>query len=186
LYTATALRFGHDRGDETRYGTVAMLAYAPTPRLTFQGSAGATFEGVLRMADGEHAFKPGVLAAAGVSYRLLDGPPFVMLTSLLSGSAAATHLNSQASSTGYEAFDLRVGAVGGITLFDVLSPYVLARTFGGPVFWHYRGRARIGTDVYHYQLGGGLALRIAKRVEILVEGVPLGEQAITFGAQLAL
>jgi hypothetical protein len=188
VYTSTALRFGDGlRGDETRYATVATLAYAPSARLTFQASAGATFAGGLRMADGNHEFSPGPVAAVGVAYRLVEGRPFVMLTSLLSGSAARTRSKGQAAEdTGYEALDLRLGALAGTTLFDFLSPYAVARVFGGPVFWRYQGRARTGTDVYHYQLGAGLSLLIAQRVELFLEGVPLGERALSLGLAITL
>jgi hypothetical protein len=188
LYTSTALRFSNAvRGDETRYATVATAAYAPSARLTLQASAGATFGGALHMADGDHEFTPGPVAAAGVAYRLVEGRPFVLLTSLLSASAAHTRaVDASNHSTPYEAFDLRLGALAGTTLFDVLSPYALARVFGGPVFWHYQGRARTGTDVYHYQFGAGLALLLARRIELFVEGVPLGERALSLGVAIAL
>jgi hypothetical protein len=188
LYTATALRFSdHVRGDETRFATVATASYAPTARLSIQASAGATFAGRLRMADGDYDFTPGPVIAAGVGFRLIEGRPFLILTSLLSASAARTRSSDGASSsTGYEALDLRLGVLAGTTLFDVLSPYLLARVFGGPVFWRYQGRARTGTDVHHYQLGAGLALQLAKPVELFLEGVPLGERALSLGLSVAL
>lgn len=188
LYTATALRFSKSvRGDETRFATVATASYAPSARLGIQASAGATFAGRLHMADGDHDFTPGPVVAAGVGYRLIEGRPFLILTSLLSASAARTRPGAQpGNSTGYEALDLRLGVLAGTTLFDVLSPYLLARVFGGPVFWRYQGHAQTGTDVYHYQLGAGLALQLAKPVELFLEGVPLGEQALSLGLSVAL
>ena len=59
----------------------------------------------------------------------------------------------------------------GTTLWDAFSPYVLARIFGGPVFWRYAGQAVTGTDVYHYQFGAGFALSLARTVDVFVEGV---------------
>jgi hypothetical protein len=64
----------------------------------------------------------------------------------------------------------------------MLSPYVIARVFGGPVFWRYQDEAIVGGDVHHYQLGAGIALLIAERVNLYAEGVPLGEQALAAGA----
>jgi hypothetical protein len=60
----------------------------------------------------------------------------------------------------------------------------LARAFGGPVFWRYQGEAVTGTDTHHYQLGAGLALR-PKNLNAFVEGVPLGELALSLGGGLA-
>ena len=50
------------------------------------------------------------------------------------------------------------------------------------IFWHYRGDAVRGTDAYHFQLGAGVSYRIARRVDVFVEGIPLGERGISGGA----
>jgi hypothetical protein len=77
-----------------------------------------------------------------------------------------------------------VGAAVGATFFDALTPYAVVRAFGGPIFWHYQGSAHIGTDAYHVQLGAGLFWRIARKVDVFVEGVPLGERALLGGASV--
>lgn len=180
MLTATSLRFGDaGSGDQTRTGVVAAVAYAPTPRLRLQASLGAGLGGELRMPNGRHDIKVGPTAAVGVGYRLLSGAPFLALTAVLSASTARTHHEDR--STRYTAFDLRLGAAFGATFFDVLSPYALARVFGGPIFWRYENKAVTGTDAYHFQLGAGLAWRIAERVDLFVEGVPLGERVLTGG-----
>jgi hypothetical protein len=61
----------------------------------------------------------------------------------------------------------------------------LARVFGGPVFWRYQGEAVTGSDTHHYQLGAGLALRLSKNFNAFVEGVPLGERALSLGGGVA-
>jgi len=123
----------------------------------------------------------------GGSYRLLmnDGArPFVLLGGQLTFVTARTTEQGAAGaeSVRYAAFDFRVGPVVGWTFWNALSPYVLARVFGGPVFWSYQGQSEVGSDVHHYQLGAGLSLLIAKRVSLFAEGVPLGEQAVAGGA----
>jgi hypothetical protein len=85
----------------------------------------------------------------------------------------------------YSAFDLRLGAVVGTTFFDRLSPYALGRVFGGPVYWRYQGAAVTGTDTHHYQLGAGLALMLARRLDIFAEAVPLGERSLSAGASVS-
>ena len=181
MLTATSLRFGDaGRGDQTRSGAVVAAAYAPTPRLRLQASLGAGLGGELRMPNGTHDFKAGPTAAIGVGYRLLSGLPFLALTAVLSASTARTEHEDQAAR--YSAFDLRVGAAFGATFFDALRPYALARVFGGPIFWRYENKAVTGTDAYHFQLGAGLAWRIAERVDVYIEGVPLGERVLSGGA----
>jgi hypothetical protein len=43
-----------------------------------------------------------------------------------------------------------------------------------------------GTDRYHYQVGGGLVTALPGGFDMFVEGVPLGERAITLGVGKAL
>jgi hypothetical protein len=187
VYTSTALRFsGSRRAEETRSALLASVGYQPSRRLNLQAGAGVGLGGRLTLPDGAHDFAAGPSALVGASWRALDdGAPFLVLTSLLSFSAARTSL-AGAPSVAYEALDLRVGVMGGVTLWRALSPYATARAFGGPVFWRYQGAAVSGTDVHHYQVGAGLALSIAGRLGVFVEGIPLGERAVSAGATVAL
>jgi hypothetical protein len=186
VMTSTSLRFsGGLHADETRAAALARLAYSVSPRVTIHFGAGSAFGGHLALPDGIHDFDAGPTAQVGASWQVLTGRPFVILTSLLSLSAATTSLQNTQESIGYEAFDLRIGAVAGLTVFDIVSPYALARVFGGPVFWHYQGRAVTGTDVSHYQVGAGVAVAVARQMEIFAEGVPLGERALAAGLSIA-
>jgi hypothetical protein len=183
LYTSTALRLsGSPNADQTRYATLATLAYMPTSRLILQAGAGATLGGSLTLPDGKYEFSPGPTASLGADWRVFDNRrTFVLLTSALSFSAARTHLGDQGS-VGYEAFDLRLGGQLGLNIADIFQPYALVRAFGGPVYWHYLGNAVTGTDTHHYQVGAGAGLRVSKLLNLFVEGVPLGERALSIGA----
>jgi hypothetical protein len=184
LYTATALRFGDGlRGDETRGAVLASASYAPTAALSFQVSAGAAFGGTLSMPDGQYAFSPGPTGALGATYRLLKGQPFLTLSGVLSGTTAKTR-GDRGDRTRYTAFDLRLGAACGVTFWDAVSPYAVARVFGGPVFWRYQGESRTGTDASHVQLGVGLSALVKERVNLFIEAIPLGERAFSGGAAL--
>ncbi|HTA88144.1 MAG TPA: hypothetical protein VK745_01160 [Polyangiaceae bacterium] len=186
LYTNTTLRFSGDlHAAQTREAGLAALAYMPTPVLTFQVGAGATFGGSLTAPDGRHDFSPGPTAFLGASWRVFDDQEFLLLTSLLSFSAAETQLQGQPS-IGYEAFDLRLGAEFGTTLFGVLRPYVPVRVFGGPVYWKYQGESVTGTDTHHYQVGLGLGVAISRRIGLFAEGIPLGERALSLGVAATL
>jgi hypothetical protein len=193
LYTSTAIDFGGFRGDETRGSVIASLAYQPTRRLTFQLAAGSTVGGHLDTPTGIYDFSPGPTAAMGASYRLVQGTkPFVILTANLSFSDAETQLSAAdaASNPGvpdvrYDAFDLRGGVLVGTTLWRMLSPYAVVRAFGGPVYWQYQGANVTGTDAHHYQVGAGLTLVVVHRVDLFVEGIPLGERSLAAGAAVA-
>lgn len=185
VMTSTALRFaGTVHADETRTAALARLAYSLSPDVTLHFGAGSTLGGHLTLPDGIHEFSPGFAGQVGASWQVLAGGPFVILTSLLSFSASTTQLQGTQEQVGYEAFDLRLGGIVGVTLLDILSPYALARVFGGPVYWHYQGQAVTGTDVSHYQIGAGFAVALARRMEVFVEGVPLGERALAAGLSL--
>jgi hypothetical protein len=76
---------------------------------------------------------------------------------------------------------VRIGAVAGWPLLEAVTPYALARVFGGPVWWSYQGADLLGGDVHHYQLGAGVLFRVGP-VDLFAEGVPLGEQTFAGGA----
>ena len=195
LYTSTAINFGAFRSDETRGSIIASLAYQPTRRLTFQLAAGSTVGGHLDTAAGVYDFSPGPTVAIGASYRLVQGTrPFVILTANLSFSNAETQLSGADAAANpavpnpevrYDAFDLRGGVLVGTTLWRLLSPYAVVRAFGGPVYWQYQGANVTGTDAHHYQVGAGLTLVVVHRVDLFVEGIPLGERSLAAGAAFA-
>jgi hypothetical protein len=179
------LKFDDLHADQRRNAVAATLAYAPTARLSLQLSAGVAFAGELEAPNGTHEFNPGPSAAIGIVYTLISGSPFVAVSGVLSASHATTQLRGRGPSVNYDAFDLRVGVIAGVTLLDVLSPYLVARAFGGPVLWRYEGEAQTGTDAYHVQLGIGATVRPVETVAVFVEGVPLGEKALSGGASFA-
>jgi hypothetical protein len=184
--TSTALHLSNGlHADETRLASVAALTYAPTSRFSVEASAGAALGGKLTLPDGSHEFSPGPVFGLGASWRVVDGRPFVILTSLLSFTSSTTRTNDSGAPVGYEAFDLRLGGIVGTTLWNRFSPYGLVRAFGGPVYWRYEGAPVTGTDTHHYQVGAGFALGITRRFDLFVEGVPLGEQAVAAGLAMA-
>jgi hypothetical protein len=184
-FASTAIRFDDDsRFDQTRSSALATLDYAATRRWTFELGAGSLLFGHLERNGIRYKFSPGVLALLGASWRVLDADgarPFVLLQDQLAFVAASTKESGadDAAAIGYAALDERLGGLVGWTYQGVVSPYALARVFGGPVFWRYQGRSITGGDTHHYQLGAGVVLLIAQRFDISVEGVPLGERALS-------
>jgi hypothetical protein len=189
--TWTALRFsGETTFDTTRSLALASVAYQPTRSWTFELAAGPLIGGHLETAGTRFDFEPGLVTAAGASYLVLDAAgarPFVLTTAQLAFVTTSTQETGTAGAptARYDAFDLRLGGVVGWRLWNVVSPYALARVFGGPVFWTYQGQDVTGTDTHHYQLGAGLLVSIARRVDVFAEGVPLGERGVTAGAGVA-
>ena len=185
-YTDTVLRFDSSlRATETRAAALAVLAYLPTRSIALELGVGASFGGTLTLPAGRYEFLPGPSASLGVASRFLDAPSyFALLTAVASFSASRTE-HAGAERASYTAFDLRLGAEFGLNLVNVLHPYVLARAFGGPVYWTYAGKSVTGTDIHHYQVGAGLAVGLPARLSLFVEGVPLGERAISGGFGVA-
>jgi hypothetical protein len=186
LFTSTKLRFsGLPHAAQVRYASLATLAYLPTSKLMLQVGAGAAFGGSLTLPDGKHAFSPGPTAAIGLDYHAWDDRRFfLLLTSSLSFTTARTQLAAEPS-VAYTAFDLRVGVQAGVQLANIFRPYAVARAFGGPVYWRYQNEAVTGTDLYHYQVGAGLAVSLTNLLSLFAEGVPLGERALSLGAGFA-
>jgi len=189
-FNSTALRLGGTRFDNTRNVVFATLDWRMSPAWAFEIGAGSILGGTLATGPERYDFDPGLLAAAGVSWRALEADgarPFVAFTGQLAFVATTTRPSGvpDATSTGYEALDARIGAVAGWPLLGTITPYAIARAFGGPVFWHHGADAVSGGDVHHYQFGAGLFVRWG-RVDIFLEGVPLGEQSLSAGAGVLL
>jgi hypothetical protein len=130
---------------------------------------------------------PGWELTISYSRRLLDGRgklPFLIFGVSGGASGAWTELERVASppATPFYAFDIRASLIVGKTFWNTLSPYALVRGFGGPIVWKYDGNTEIGSDVYHFQVGAGLVTALSHGVDVFVEGVPLGERAVTLGA----
>jgi hypothetical protein len=186
LATRTVLRFDESlRAEQLRYAVLADLAYMPTRALAFDFAAGAALGGSLEVPNGTHEFSAGPALAAALTWRFVEAPRyFALFTSQLAFVTSRTRLGAEPS-TRYSAFDLRLGAQLGLNLAGFLHPFVLARAFGGPVFWRYEGTAVTGTDIHHYQVGAGCGFELAERIALVAEVVPLGEQALAAGASFA-
>jgi len=173
-----------------RNAAVATLERKLGEKWTFQMGVGGILGGSLRVGEARHDFGPGWSTSIAASYRLRDGRdawPFVILGASLAVAGATTREARQgAPAVPYYAGDLRLGAFVGKTFFNALSPYAVARVFGGPIFWHVEGEHRTGTDRYKYQLGLGLVaaapLGAGRALDVFAEIVPLGERSVTTGA----
>ncbi len=182
-FTSTGLRFeGHREFIEERHTSLVTLELRPTRGSALVAGLGAFLGGNLRTATARFDFDPGLVAMVGGGWRAIElvrNGPFLLLTGQLS------YAWSRNLGAAYNAFDLRAGAIVASTFWRVLTPYLLARAFGGPVFWSLGGDAITGTDTHHYQLGAGVTFLLKRRLDLFAEAVPLGEHGVVAGAGLA-
>jgi hypothetical protein len=183
----THVRFDNDVTFElSEQAATAFAGYSTPTGWSFRASFGALIDGSLDNADGTHDMGPGVVGALGVArqWTLGDGQWFVTGSAGLSVAAASTH--EMTDEPRFVAGDARIGAIAGRTLARIWNPYVLARGFGGPVWWTVAGMDATGTDTRHFQLGAGLSVATSIGLTIVVDISALGEQAASLGASWRL
>jgi hypothetical protein len=175
-----------------RHAVTASVDYRLSPTSTIGGGIGAGLGGLMTVGVRRFVVLPGWEFTFSYSRRLLDGrgkAPFLVFGISGGGSGASTREQVHAGygpvpsgTEGLYAFDVRAALTVGKTFWNTLSPYAAVRAFGGPVFWSYDGKSLLGTDQYHVQVGGGLVTALPRGFDVFVEGVPLGERAVTLGA----
>ncbi len=164
----SVLLFGSSRLASEQSAVSAALEFRISRRWSLQAAAGAIVFGSL----GEAKAEPGIVGSLAASWLALEqGPswPFIQL----SGSLSASTLRFDTAPT--SAVDARLGVVAGYTVLDRVTPYLVGRVFGGPVF--YRGST--GTDAFHFQLGVGAVTGVSKAFDLSAEIVPFGEQRVS-------
>jgi hypothetical protein len=174
-----------------RRALTASIAYRPTDRWSIELGGGASVSGSLTLESVRQRIEPGWMASGAASFQVLRGEgsaPFLLASLSFAGSGARTSPEPErldVSAESLYAIDARVGLTLGKTFWNVLSPYVAIRAFGGPVLWRFRGQDITGTDRYHVQAAVGLLALVARRVDVFAELAPLGERAVAIGAGAA-
>ncbi len=181
---------GGDDGDVTvdHFAVVASMDFFTGGNTTYQLATGSFVTGTLTAGGVEREMGPGWLLSGGATWRVLDGTegaqPYVILSLTFGATGTRTFADPPEVDAplrgSYLAFDARFGAAVGKTFAGVVSPYAAARAFGGPVLWTEGGETRTGTDRYHVQLAGGVALLLTP-FDVFVEGAPLGEVGVSGG-----
>ena len=181
-FTSTTILFGGDRrADLTRHAVFAGAELPLGKRLSSTIGAGAVVAGTLERNAERFELSPGQTGFASLGWRAIDqsreGPwPFLQITTTL--SATRTH----AGGASFTAFDLRLAAIAGRTIDNVVTPYFVARAFGGPIYWRIGNDDVTGTDLYKYQLGSGISLSLPSHVlDVFVEGILFGESGLAAG-----
>ncbi|NVB81970.1 MAG: hypothetical protein HOV81_26550 [Kofleriaceae bacterium] len=185
----THVRFDNDVTFELTERAATAFAGYSTPRgWSFRATFGALVDGSLSRDATPHDISPGLVGGVGVSrqWMLGDGRWFITGSAGLSVAAASTHLAGAANDPRFVAGDIRAGAIAGRTLAKIWNPYVLARGFGGPVWWTVDDMATTGTDTRHFQLGAGLSVAMSFGLTLTADVSALGEQAASLGASWRL
>lgn len=186
----THVRFDNDQTFElTEQAATAFAGYATASGWSFRGTLGALIDGGLEDdATGAHDLTPGIVGAVGAArqWKLGDGYWFITGSAGLSVASTSTHTAGATNDPRFTAGDVRVGAIAGRSFAKILSPYVLARGFGGPVFWSVSGMDVTGTDTRHFQLGAGMSVATSFGLTIVVDISALGEQGASLGASWRL
>jgi hypothetical protein len=143
----------------------ASVDYRLSPTSTFAVGLGAGLGGFIAVNPpsanpARFEILPGYELTLSYSRRLLDGRgnlPFVLfgLSGGVSGASTQLERVPQPPTIPLYTFDVRASFIVGKTFWNTLSPYALVRGFGGPIVWTYAGSTEIGSDRYHFQLGGG-------------------------------
>jgi hypothetical protein len=153
-------------------------------------SAGVITGGSLERDDAPVRFglRPGGMVGFAGSRQWTpgDGRWFVTGTGSFSIALASTRMEGGGPNERFLAGDLRIGAIAGRTFADRISPYLLARAFGGPVFWTIAGDSVSGGDASHLQLGAGLSVTLPWKLTATVDVSAVGEQAVSLGVSRRL
>ncbi|MCC6809398.1 MAG: hypothetical protein IT381_18360 [Deltaproteobacteria bacterium] len=170
-----------------RSAASASLEYRVRDDLVLTATGGAVVRGSISGGVSARVL-PGPLVALSLSWRILGAKPTEPLV-LFGTTLSFVHHQTEVlfgAREPYTAFDLRVGLIVGKTFWDVFTPYAAFRLFGGPVFYRLGGQALMGGDLYHFQVGAGFSIAIARRLDLFFEGVPLGERALNAGVGVSL
>jgi hypothetical protein len=173
---------GPDSSMERRAVT-AGLSYRYSDKITLQASLGATLGGALMYDRERYSFDPGWLASASVSWKMVGekrNDSFLLVGLAFAASGGPTKDVKGIAESMYAA-DFRISLIGGKTFYDVLSPYLVVRAFGGPILWEHKGEPLIGGDKYHFQVGAGVVAALPGHFDVFAEGIPLGERASVVG-----
>lgn len=149
-------------------------------------AAGAVLGGSLAHDGRTHDVGTGWLVAASLARSVTFAGRGFVAGSVTAGVSSTSTEEGAGMSERLTAGDVRLGVLAGVTLWERLSPYALARAFGGPVMWTLDGDDITGTDQHHYQLGLGVNASLPWDLSALVDVSLLGERAVSIGVSAEL
>ena len=164
----------------------ALAGYRWPSSTSLRVALGAVVDGELKRSGRVFDIGAGVVGSVAMS-RLWTRVPWFAAGTIGFGASRVTTREriSGAPQIGMVAFDARGSLTAGRT-FGPVSPYLLARAFGGPVRWRLDDMDITGTDTHHFQLGAGISALVASRWTIVIDIAALGERAFSFGLAVDL
>jgi hypothetical protein len=186
--TRSTLRFSDDRElDISQLAVTASAGIARPSRFSARVSLGAVLDGSLEGEGRTYDVGPGFIVAASVAQQWISGDWFLTGTfSVAVSRTTTTESQPGASRETLIAVDVARGGVIAGRRFGPVAPYILARAFGGPVYWQLDAMDVSGTDVYHVQLGAGASVSTGSGFSVVLDVSALGEQAASLGIALRL
>jgi hypothetical protein len=160
--------------------------YLGASRWSVRGSIGSVLDGALEGDGRTHDIGPGVVLAATASKQWAFGDWFVTGSLGMGASRTTTREAGGEQQTLIGIDVIRLGAMAGRTFGGAVSPYVMARGFGGPVLWTLDAMDVRGTDTSKFQLGAGLSVTTASGLSLLLDVSALGERSASFGMSYRL
>lgn len=164
-----------------------VAGHARPSQLSVRLSVGAVLGGTLEGEGRTYDIDPGFFVSGSIAKQFTFGPWFVAGAFSMALSRTTTLENAPgATEQSLGALDLfRLGLTAGRT-FGIVSPYILARGFAGPVSWSLDAMDVTGSDTHFFQLGAGTSIAFASGLTIVVDISALGEQSASLGASWRL
>ncbi|MEZ4339811.1 MAG: hypothetical protein R3B82_24585 [Sandaracinaceae bacterium] len=131
------------------------------PALTLGAAAGAILGGHVDAGPRRFEVTPGAHLSAQLTWtplRAPGSPLTVGLTGAVAVGLSGTRDRDTGATAAFTAVDVRVGVTASRTIAEVLTPYLAARAFGGPVFWDAGAGDVVGSDTKHVQLVVGASV----------------------------
>lgn len=147
-------------------------------------AAGAVLTGDMLNVGRRWNVEPGWTVGVSGNKRWLDadgGVPFIHTAVTLAAVGMHTSERGGDARGSLIALDFRIGLTVGWTLWDVWSPYLAVRTFGGPAHWDRDGDSRSGTDRFHFVAAVGSTIALPGGVLIFGEYIPIFESGFSAG-----
>lgn len=189
---ASELRFDDDttEPDITESSLVASGGYRWGQGWSARLAAGAVLAGTIEHDGRTHEVGTGWLVAASLSRSFTFAERWFAAGSITAGFSSTSTEEDLGAGMGERvdlaAGDVSLGVIAGATLWERVSPYALARAFGGPVLWTLDDADITGTDQHHYQLGLGVNASLPWDLSALVDVSLLGERSLSIGVTAEL
>lgn len=190
---ATDLLIAGRRVDLVQHAGSVSLQRQLERRMSVSLSGSVVAGGELRVAGRTHELRPGGSFSLGLGREWLGdtaGHGFLTTSLALSGTFATTSATTFATTGGlagrdlYIATDFSFAMAVGKTFWNVWSPYLGARVFGGPIWWTAMSKTIPGQDPDHHAISVGSVLTLPGNFELAVDWAPVGARTVT--AQVAV